>query len=88
MAGTTIYLRRYVDFFRMLFRIYNIYMTGTTRIGTMDRVCIFHPIYSASVTFQTICCRKGPFHIYYVDCNLSGISKRGGGIKKDEDEED
>ena len=36
MAGSTIYLPRYVDFFRVLFSIYNIYMTATTRIGTMN----------------------------------------------------
>ncbi|HYA92412.1 MAG TPA: hypothetical protein VEK32_13040 [Thermodesulfobacteriota bacterium] len=36
MAGSTIYLGRYVDFLRMLFSIYNIYMTASTRIGTMD----------------------------------------------------
>jgi len=69
----------------MLFKIYNIYMTATTSIGTMDRVCIFHPVYSTSVAFQTICCKKGSFHIY-IDCNFSEFSKRRGGIKKDKED--
>jgi len=43
VARAAIYLCRYVDSFRMLFKIYNIYMTAATCIGTMDRVCEFHP---------------------------------------------
>ena len=85
MAKTAIYLCRYVDSFRMFFKIYNIYMTATTSIGTMDGVCIFHPIDSPSVAFQTICCKKGSFHIY-VDCDRSEFSKRRGGIKKQEED--
>src|SRR4030042_1034390 len=63
VAGTTIYLRRYVDFLRMLFKIDNIHMAAATSIGTMHGVCIFHPVYGTSVAFQTICCKTGPLHI-------------------------
>jgi hypothetical protein len=54
MAGATMHLRRYVDFLRMLFQIDNIDVTAATSIGTMDGVCIFHPVYGASVAFQAI----------------------------------
>ena len=75
MAGSTIYLRRYVDFFRMLFSIYNIDMTAATRIGAMRRVCKFRRINLICVTFQTIGGKNGSLHIY-VDCNRSEFSKR------------
>jgi hypothetical protein len=63
MAKIAIDLRRYVDFLRMLFKIYNIYMAAATGIGAMDGICVFHPIDGPSVAFQTICRKKGPLHI-------------------------
>jgi hypothetical protein len=75
MAKIAIDLRRYVDFFRMLFKIDDIDMTAAARIGAMDGVCVFHPIDGPSVAFQTICCKKGPLHID-VDGNGSELSQR------------
>jgi hypothetical protein len=75
MAGTAIDLRRYVDFLRMLFKIYDINMTAAARVGPMDGVCIFHPVDATSVAFQAIRCKKGSLHLD-VDGHRSEFSKR------------
>jgi hypothetical protein len=75
MAKIAIDLRRYVDFFRMLFKIDDIDMTAAARIGAMDGVCIFAPVYGTPVAFQAIRCKKGPLHVD-VDGHRSEFSKR------------